>query len=154
MKLTFFFLVLLAGIAAASGALMSKASWIGRVGITFFYQEYNLLKIWWQGAIAVFLVFILLFLLHTFIYNKLSAIAARGFYVLMLLLAVVGFYSSYDDFTHNFSHRLLGWRFHLGFYLVWCGWAVVSLFFLFKRKPQTPPGGKIGGKSQFQVEGG
>src|SRR5271154_7078664 len=105
MKFTSFFLALLVGLAAISGFLLSKASWIGRVGMTFFYKEYNLLKIWWQGAMAVFILLLLLFLIHDQLQRKLSAIAARLVHALLLLVAVTCLYFTYDDFTHNFSHR-------------------------------------------------
>jgi hypothetical protein len=139
MKRNFFFLVLLAGLACASGFLMSKASWIGRVAMTFFYREYNLLKVWWQGAIAVYLIFMGLFLLHTFIYRASHIIAARIWFVLLLLMGVAGAYLTYDDFTNNFSHHLLKWRFHFGFYLIWAGWLLISLFFLSKGKRVKAP---------------
>jgi hypothetical protein len=133
MKRNIILLVLLAAIACASGYLMSKASWIGRVGITFFYQQYNLLKIWWQGAIAVYLLFIALFSLHTYICSKASVAVSRAFCVVLLLAALAGGYFTYSDFTHNFAHNLLGRRFHFGFYAIWAGWALVPLNFLFPK---------------------
>jgi hypothetical protein len=135
MKRTVLFLLLLAVLSAVSGFFMSKASWLGRVGMTFFYKEYNLLKVWWQGAIAVFIVFILLYLLHTAFQSKLHIAAARTLHVIMLLLALVALYFTYDDFSNDFSHHLLGWRFHLGFYLIWAGWILICFNFLFKKKP-------------------
>jgi hypothetical protein len=137
MKRNIFFLGLLAVLSVVSGYLMSKASWIGRVGMTFFYKEYNLLKIWWQGAIAVFIMLILLFVLHSFIHMKLRIAGARALHFLLLLLAVGGLYLTYDDFTNELSHRMLGWRFHYGFYLSWADWMLICIFFLFKKKPPT-----------------
>jgi len=137
MKRYTFFLSLLAALSAISGYLMSKASWIGRVGMTFFYKEYNLLKIWWQGAITVFIMLILLFVLHSFIHTKLRLAGARAVHFLLLLLAVGGLYLTYDDFTNELSHRMLGWRFHYGFYLFWADWMLICIFFLFKKKPPT-----------------
>lgn len=136
MKRSFLLVVLLACISVVSGYLMSKASWIGRVGMTLFYREYNLLKIWWQGAIAVFLFFMLLYALHSFLQKKAGAATARFIHFILLLTAAAGLYLTYDDFTTDFSHGLLGRRFHYGFYLVWVGWVLICLFFLFKRKTQ------------------
>ena len=112
---------------------MSKASWVGRVGMTFFYKEYNLLKIWWQGAIAVYVIWLLLFLLHTFIQKTLPTVTARLLHIVILMIAAAGLYFTYDDFANDFSHHLLGRRFHYGFYIGWIGWVLICLFFAFKR---------------------
>jgi len=137
MNRKFLLIIFLALLSAISGYLMSKASWIGRVGITFFYKEYNLLKIWWQGATAVFIILMLLFLLHNVMQQKLSTIAARFFHILALIIAAIGFYYTMNDFTRNLSHRLLGRRFHFGFYLFWIGWILICLFFIFKKRKVT-----------------
>ena len=137
MKRTVLFLLLLAMLSVASGMLMSKASWIGRVGMTFFYKEYNLLKIWWQGAMAVFIVMLVLFLLHTAIQKALPSMTARLLHIVILFIVAAGLYFTYDDFSSNLSHRLLGWRFHYGFYLGWIGWGMICLFFAFKRRTTT-----------------
>ena len=134
MKRTILFIILLMALSAASGFLMSKASWIGRVGMTLFYKEYNLLKVWWQGGIAVFIVIMFLFFIHNLLYNKLPVIAAKFSHFILLLAAIAGFYITYLDFTDDFSHRMLGRRFHYGFYLAWIEWMLVCLFFLFKKK--------------------
>ena len=136
MRQNFLFLCILAMLSAASGYLMSKASWIGRVGISLFHKEFNLLKIWWEGASAVFIVLIILFLLHAFVQARLHIVAARVLHVVLLLAAIGGAYLTYLDFTNDFSHHLMGWRFHLGFYLFWAGWVLMCLFFLTKRKPR------------------
>ena len=140
MKRNILFLLLLALLSVISGMLMSKASWIGRVGMTFFYKEYNLLKIWWQGATAVFVVFLLLFLLHSLIHRALPAVTARLLHIVILVIAFAGLYYTYDDFTNNFSHHLLGRRFHYGFYLGWAGWVLICLFFTFKQSKRVRPG--------------
>ncbi|MCW3122218.1 MAG: hypothetical protein JWQ38_1710, partial [Flavipsychrobacter sp.] len=125
------------GLSVISGYLMSKASWLGRVGMTFFYKEYNLLKIWWQGAIAVFIVLLLLFALHSVIQARMKFLAAKTVHLLIMLLAFGGLYLTYDDFTNELTHNLLGWRFHYGFYLFWVDWMLICFFFLFKKKPKT-----------------
>ena len=137
MKRTIFFIGLLAVLSAISGYLMSKASWIGRVGMTFFYKEYNLLKIWWQGAIAVFIILMILFAIHSMIQTKLRIGGARAVHFLVLLLAAGGLYLTYDDFSNELAHRMLGRRFHYGFYLFWVDWMLICLFFVFKKKPKT-----------------
>lgn len=134
MKRNILLLFLLALLAVVSGHLMSKASWIGRVGMTFFHKEYNLLKIWWQGAIAVFVIYLLFFLLHYVLYRLLPLVWGRLLHFVLILAAAGGAYLTYDDFTNNLSHHLLRWRFHYGFYLIWVGWLLIALFFLFRGK--------------------
>ena len=139
MKSNAVLLFLLAIVAVASGVLMSDASWIGRVGITLFYKEYNLLKIWWQGAIAVYIFFLLLFMAHTLLQRAFKAGVAKLLHFLILIIAVGLFYFTYDDFHTDLSHRLLKWRFHLGFYLVWGGWMLICLFFILRKSTQKDP---------------
>ncbi len=139
MKRNIIFLVVLAMLSAISGYLLSKASWLGKVGMTFFYKEYNLLKVWWQGAIAVYLFLMLLFLGHTLIQRTLPAITARLLHIIALMTAITALYFTYDDFTTELTHKLLGRRFHYGFYLVWIDWMLICLFFAFKKKPVIEP---------------
>jgi len=130
-------IALLALISVISGYLMSEASWIGRVGMTFFHKECNFLKVWWQGTVAVFLMLILLFLFHNLLFQKLPARAAKTLNFLLLLFAVTGLYYTHNDFTQNLSHRLLGRHFRYGAYMFWIGWILTILFFIFKRKRKT-----------------
>ena len=134
MKRSVIFLTVLAGLSIVSGYLLSKASWLGRVGMTFFYKENNLLKIWWQGAIAVYLFLLILFVVHSIMQAKLPAITARLLHIMALMTAITALYFTYDDFTTDLSHKLLGSRFHYGFYLIWIDWALICLFFAFKKK--------------------
>jgi hypothetical protein len=134
MKKDVFFVTMLAMLSVISGYLMSKASWISKVGMTFFYKEYNLLKIWWQGAAAVFIFLLLLFLFHSFLQKMLPAITARLLHIVILIIAIACLYFTYFDFHNDFSHKLLGRRFHNGFYLIWCGWILTCLYFAFKIK--------------------
>jgi hypothetical protein len=142
MKRTAPFIFLLALLATASGYLMSKVSWVGKVGITFFHKGYNLLKIWWQGAIAVFLVFLVLFLIHDFANRRLPGMTSRLLHIFILLLTITGFYFTYDDFSTDITHRLLGHHFHYGFYLIWVGWIMICLFFTFKKRSIVTNSGK------------
>ncbi len=137
MKRTIPFLLLITALSALSGYLMSKASWIGRVGITFLHREYNLLKIWWQGGLAVLLVMILFFILQSFIENKLPYWLAKFLHIVLLLAAVCCLYLTYDDFTTDFSHHLLGKRFHMGFYLAWAEWMLICIYFMFMPRKKT-----------------
>ncbi len=131
MKRTAPFIGLLVILAIISGQLMAKATWIGRVGITFFHKGYNLVKVWWQGAIAVFLVWMVLFYVHSILQQRLKPGLAKVMHVFILLLAAAGLYLTYDDFHTDITHRMLGHKFHYGFYLGWVGWMLICLFYIF-----------------------
>lgn len=137
MKRSIYLLALLALISITAGTLMAGATWIGRVGITFLHKDLNFLKIWWQGAIAVFLVYLLFMWIHSRITAKLSPIPAKLLHFLLLALAAAGLYLTWGDFHHTFSHRLMGRKFHLGFYLFWAGWMVICLYYMLLGKKPT-----------------
>ncbi len=136
MKRVIPFLLFLSGIACASGYLMSKLTGIGKIGITLMHREYQFLKIWWEGAIAVFLGLSVLFLLNSLFYKIFPYILAKFLDLVLLATAIYSLYVTYTDFHLDVSHRLLGERFHLGTYLFFVGWILICFFFLFKSKPQ------------------
>jgi hypothetical protein len=115
------------------GFLLSKASLVGRTGINLFYKEYKFLKIWWQGAGVVLFIFLFLFFLQGFLEKRWEK-NSKPVHVIAILLAVAGLYFTYNDFRHTLTHRLLGERFHLGGYLFWIGWILISLFYLTRGK--------------------
>ncbi len=125
------FLLVLSGIA---GYVMSKASLIGRAGISLFYTQYKFLKTWWQGGLAVFAIWMILFFLQGLAQRKLSPKASRLLQIAAIAVALLGLYFTYQDFRHTTSHRWLGERFHLGGYLFWIGWIVVSVFYVTENK--------------------
>lgn len=131
------FLFLLAGLSVLSGFLLSKINIIGRAGIELFYNEYRFFKYWWKGALAVFGILLFLFYLQGFIQQKLFRTHAALLHISALVIAVVGVYFTYDNFRHDLSHRLIGERFHLGFYLFWFGWMLISLFYLFGKRREV-----------------
>ncbi|HEX2535143.1 MAG TPA: cytochrome d ubiquinol oxidase subunit II [Chitinophagaceae bacterium] len=133
------FIGLLAVLSGISGYLLSKASGIGRLGINLFYKEYRFLKVWWQGGAVVFGTLLLLFFLQGWAARRLAPGKARLVHLLCILAALAGLYFTYNDFRHTLSHRLLGERFHLGAYLFWAGWILVSLFYLALRPRRTVP---------------
>lgn len=132
------FLLLLTGLSVVAGYLLSKATLIGRTGIALFYKEYRFFRYWWKGALAVLAVWLLLFLLHHFLQKQLARRQATLLHSTALAIAAIGLYFTYRDFRYDFSHRLLGERFHLGFYLFWIGWMLIGLFHLFQRKQALP----------------
>lgn len=133
------FLLLLSGVA---GYVLSKASLVGRAGISLFYTQYKFLKTWWQGGLVVFAVWMLLFFLQGLAQRKWSPATSRLVHVAAILVASAGLYFTYQDFRHTLSHRWLGERFHLGGYLFWIGWIAISVFYLTENR-KTKPGGHL-----------
>lgn len=137
MKRSLFFFLYLFLLSLLAGYLLSKATLIGRAGMTFFYKEYAFLKTWWQGAAVVLIVFSFLFLLLGWIQKKQAKKTALVWNVLLCVAGGVGLYFTYYDFRHTVSHRLLGERFHLGGYLFWIGWITIPLFYLAQKSKES-----------------
>jgi hypothetical protein len=122
------FLIYLAVLSALSGWLMSRMSWIGRVGVNLFHKEYKFLKIWYKGGAAVLAILLLLFVLQYVAQRRLPRGTARAVQVVALLVGIAGLLLTYSDFRTDFSHNILKERFHLGAYLFWVGWISISLY--------------------------
>ena len=120
--------------AIVDGFLLSGISLIGRAGISLFYTKYTFLKTWWKGALIVFIVWIILFVIQSALNKKLIKKRVILINAACLLLAFSGLYFSYADFRNTLSHRWLGERFHLGVYLFWLGWIGISIYQLLNKK--------------------
>jgi len=123
----------LALLSIISGVLMSEVSWIGRMGMRFFYKEFELLKIWWQGALLVYSVLIVMYIVQAILLKVLPGKISKIIFIVLLLAGMAGMYATYNDFREDFSHRLAGERFHIGFYLFWVGSIMTSFFFLLEK---------------------
>jgi hypothetical protein len=134
----------LALLSVVSGYLLSNASWIGRMGISLFYREYTFLKTWWKAALLVFAVLILLFAIQTLLQRTMKAGVAKAIHVFAIAAAAVGLYLTYDDFRSSLSHRWMGERFHLGAYLFWVGWMVISMYLLLTKKNDKAMNRRVG----------
>lgn len=121
-----------------SGYLLAHASWLGRTGIKLMYKEYGFLNSWWQAAIAVFVVWMLFYALQSLAKKKLAATGNLAVQISCLLVAGIGLFFSYKDFRETLSHRWMGERFHLGVYLFWIGWMIVSVCLLTGKQPGMP----------------
>lgn len=128
------FILLLAALSAVSGFMMSNMSWIGRIGINLMHKEYKFLKVWWQGGLAVFAALILLFIIQTVIQKKAGFIVGKLLHLLCFAAAIGGLYFTFSDFSNDITHRLLRDVFHVGAYLFWVGWMLISVFFLAIRR--------------------
>lgn len=139
MKRTSLLLSILLALSALAGYVLSKASLVGRVGISLFYKQYKFLKVWWQAGLFVFVVWMLLFFVQGRVQRKASLRTAKLTQVGAIILALAGLFFTYQDFRHTLSHRWLGERFHLGGYLFWIGWIMISVFYLTEKKVATLP---------------
>jgi len=124
-------------LACVSGYLMSHPSLVGRLGMDVFYKQYRFLKTWWKGASLVFIIWMVFLLLQGLIRKKLKEGKAKLFQVLMILLALTGLYLSWSDFHDSTTHRWLKDRFHIGVYLFWIGWLLISINYLLEKKDSS-----------------
>lgn len=129
-KRSVLFIAILAVMSVITGYMMSSISWIGRIGMSIFYKEYGFLKVWWQAAIVVFFVWLIIFAAHSMIKKRVSKASALAGNLISMIVAIGGLYFTYSDFRNDFSHGLMGEPFHIGFYLFWLGWISISLYFL------------------------
>jgi hypothetical protein len=132
---------------------MSKPSLVGRIGIDLFYKQYQFLKIWWQGAILVFITWMILLGFQAYLLKKLSILKSRIVLFSSILIAIIGFYFTWDDFRQTTTHRWLKERFHIGAYLFWLGWILISIFLLLQNKHKATEHEKKRGDSLIPDQG-
>lgn len=135
----------LAGLSMLSGYLFSKVTWVGKIGMSFFYTEYNFLKVWWKGALLMFGVLMVLLLIQAWVQSAKSRRTAIAVHVTAVFLALAGLLVTYNDFRNTMTHRWLGERFHIGGYLFWIGWMVISFFLLSQLKREIRNADRTGG---------
>ena len=138
-KRTAYFVFFLLVLSICCGILLSDISVVGKVGIKFFYKEYTFLKTWYKGASVVFIVLVLLFVIQLIVLRIAKRTTSHIINVACIIGALVGLYFTYYDFRHTTTHRWLGERFHLGGYLFWIGWMIVSIYMLLQKKPLSVP---------------
>lgn len=124
---------ILVPLAIFIGWTLSKASIVGKVGIHFLHREYAFLNSWWKGALFVWVVWLVLGIIQYRIWKRNRRNINLTLQATFIFLAILGLYYTYLDFR-TFSHGLLGDRFHIGGYLFWIGWCIISLFFIKLRK--------------------
>jgi hypothetical protein len=110
--------------------LISKISLIGKVGIALFYKQYALLRSGWKTFFLFFAIQLAVIAIFYIVGQRSSKKAARLVAYVLIGMALVGLWFTFDDFLHTYSHRLLKERFHLGFYLFWAGWIISCVFFI------------------------
>ena len=120
---------ILVPLAIITGWTLSKATIVGKVGIHFLHREYAFLNTWWKGALFVGGVWLILEIFQYQIWKRYRRNLNVVVQTSCIFLAILGLYFTYLDFR-TFSHGLLGERFHIGGYLFWIGWCIVSIFFI------------------------
>ena len=134
----------LAMLSVVSGYLLSNSSWIGNVGVSLFYQQYEFLRVWWQGALLVFCFWIFLYAIQSLVQKIASPGISKIVDILAIVAALIGLYLTYHDFRHNIGHRWMGERFHLGAYLIWIGWIIISIYLLLSKRNARALNRKVG----------
>jgi len=120
---------ILVSLAVIIGWTLSKATLVGKVGIHFLHREYMFLNSWWKGALFVWCIWLILEIIQYRIWKRNRKNINLAIQASLIFLAVLGLYFTYLDFR-TFSHGLLGDRFHIGGYLFWVGWSIISFFFI------------------------
>jgi len=120
---------ILVPLAIIIGWTLSKASLVGKVGIHLLHREYAFLNSWWKGALLVWVVWLILEIIQYQIWKRNRRNINLALQAIFIFLAALGLYYTYLDFR-TFSHGLLGDRFHIGGYLFWIGWCIISIFFI------------------------
>ena len=116
-------------LAIIAGWTLSKATIVGKVGIHFLHREYAFLNSWWKGALFVWGVWIILEIIQYMAWKRSRRNINLAVQAVFISLALLGLYFTYLDFR-TFSHGILGERFHIGGYLFWIGWCIISIFFI------------------------
>ena len=120
---------ILVSLAVIIGWTLSKATLVGKVGIHFLHREYMFLNSWWKGALFVWCIWLILEIIQYRIWKRNRRNINLAIQASFIFLAILGLYFTYLDFR-TFSHGLLGDRFHIGGYLFWIGWSIISFFFI------------------------
>ncbi len=113
-----FLVGILVPLSILCGYLFSKASLIGKAGMTFVYKEYAFLKTWWQGASFVFVVWMALLLLQGWAQQKRKG---NWVYIGFIIAAIFGIYFTYQDFRPTIRQRVEVIRQHLHASVAWKG---------------------------------
>jgi len=124
---------ILVPLAVIAGWTLSKASLVGKVGINVLHREYQFLNAWWKGALLIWVIWVVLEIVQYQILKRYRRSINLTIQAAFIFLAVLGLYYTYLDFK-TFSHGILGDRFHIGGYLFWIGWIIISIFFIKPRK--------------------
>jgi len=116
-------------LAIIAGWTLSKATLVGKVGIHVLHREYLFLNSWWKGALLIWGIWVVLEIIQYQLWKRYRWNINLTVQSSSIFLAILGMYFTYLDFK-TFSHGMLGDRFHIGGYLFWIGWCIISIFFI------------------------
>ena len=137
MKNKIIHLLILAFSSLLSGIMISKMSFIGKIGITIIYNEYTILKSWWKTALLLFAIQAVIFIVLSIWNEKTTKRFKRLLLPLIFLfMGIIGLIYCYYDFTET-SHRLLKKTFHFGLYIFWFPWFGNCIFFMTKKSQKV-----------------
>src|ERR1700722_7852299 len=119
--------------------LISRISWIGKVGIATFYQQYALLRSFWKTCLLLSILQMALILTLYLMGKRSTKKTTNLVSTILLVTGLLRLVLFFQDFLHTYGHRLLKERFHLGFYLFWISWMATCLFFLFSNRTKPFP---------------
>ena len=89
-----------------SGILISKMSFIGKIGISTMYREYTIFKTWWKTALLLLVIQLVLIAVLQLFRTKVSVSFSRLLAFLLIVLGGIGAYFTYIDFTTT-SHKMM-----------------------------------------------
>lgn len=138
MKNASILLLIQAVIALICGILMSKMSFIGRMGISFLHRDYLIFKTWWKTALLIFVIQFVLIIILMLVRYLSPLKTGKLIFILFLIFGFIGTYATYIDFTTT-THKMMKGSFHSGGYLFWLGWGISCIYFLFWNKKQQLP---------------
>jgi hypothetical protein len=119
--------------------LISKISLIGKIGIATVYKEYHWLRIFWKTYL-ILSIFQIAVILTLYMIEKRSAKKITNMISTTLFVAgLAGLVLTFQDFLHDYAHRLLKERFHLGFYIFWLSWMATCAYWLFSNRTKPFP---------------
>jgi hypothetical protein len=129
--LLFFILIFL---SLLSGNLTAGVSLVGKIGISFFYKQFSFFQSWWQSSLVCLALMLVVGAILYFIDRSTNGLKRKIVLIACFLIFLAGLYFTFSDFRTDLAHRWLGERFHVGVYLYWIGFGIISLFFALTEK--------------------
>lgn len=135
MKRNYLLLVfILIFLSLLSGNLTAGVSLVGKIGISFFYKQFSFFQSWWQSSLVCLALMLVVGAILYFIDRSTNGLKRKIVLIACFLIFLAGLYFTFSDFRTDLTHRWLGERFHVGVYLYWIGFGIISLFFALTEK--------------------
>ncbi|ULT39994.1 cytochrome d ubiquinol oxidase subunit II [Niabella defluvii] len=117
-----------------SGNLTAGVSLVGKIGISFSISNFLFFQSWWQSSLVCLACMLVIGIILYFADRSLKGIQRKVVLIASFLVFLLGLYLTFRDFRTDLAHRWLGERFHVGIYLYWIGFCIISLFFALTEK--------------------